>query len=836
MPLETLQDLLDEITRLGTREAVRFTNGYRTWTLTYRQLARRIGAFGAFLNQRGLGPGDRAVLWSENRPEWLIAFWGCVSRGVEVVPLDPHWSANLASRILDHSRAKLLIVGERTAGHGLAAPTITTRQIAALPEAEIRCVPIEPDNVVEIVFTSGTTGDPRGVVHRHRNICSNLDPIGREIARYRGMARPFQPIRILSLLPLSHMFGQSLALYVPVLLHGAVVFTTESNPEAIIDTVRRNRVSVLGLVPHMLASLRDHLNRRFGLENVPSLGRGWSGAARRWWRYRKIHQLFGFKFWSVVVGGAPVAPELESYWSRLGFAVVQGYGLTESSPVVTVNHPFRARHGSIGKAVPGQVVKLAPDGEILVRGESVAGEYLGAQSQLSPVSEDGWLHTGDIAEQDAEGNIYYKGRKKEVIVTPAGLNVYPQDVEDVLNRLEGVRDSVVVAKREGGREVVHAVLILSDGQEDPSRIVSLANQSLEAHQRIGGWTVWTGEDFPRTASTRKIKRGEVAARLAGEAVIADTGSSGLGAILKSLTGRHGSDLKKEARLNEDLGLSSLDRVALLSQIEDHYGVALDEGRFASLQTVHELEQELAQKEAEGAGEAAPRDPADGMPDWARSLPVRWFRSLAQWAAILPLFRYYIPVTLNGLDHLECRNPPLLFAANHCSHFDTVAILAALPPKWRRLLAPAMQKERFRPFFERNHPWKERLRWAVLYFLACGLFNAFPLPQRMGGVRGSLTYAGTLSDEGYCPLIYPEGARSADGELLPFQPGVGLMALKLNLAVVPVRIRGTEKILSKYDSWPKRGPVQVSFGAPLEAGDLTEPEQIARRVEEAIRKL
>src|SRR5207244_2492887 len=192
-------------------------------------------------------------------------------------------------------------------------------------------------------------------------------------------------------------------------------------------------------------------------------------------RSRKIHSAFGWKFWAFVTGGARVDPELEEFWGRLGFLVVQGYGLTEASPVVAVNHPFDAKRGSLGKVLPGVEVKIAPDGEILVRGESITTE------------DGGWFHTGDLGMIDREGRLYYRGRKKDLIVTPEGLNVHPEDVEHTLNQLPEIRESAVVGVRRNGHEQVHAALILKDPNADVESVVGRSNERLETHQRTRSW-------------------------------------------------------------------------------------------------------------------------------------------------------------------------------------------------------------------------------------------------------------------------------------------------------------------------------------------------------------
>ena len=229
------------------------------------------------------------------------------------------------------------------------------------------------DDVAEIIFTSGATAEPKGVVITHRNVLANIVPVEREVLKYRKWGRPFFPLRFLNLLPLSHMFGQAMATFIPPMLPGVVVFMRGYNPDEIVAQIKSRRVSVLVSVPKILDVLREsrpprgRAGRRYG--TIGTTGREGTRRSRwRWWRYRHVHRLFGFKFWAFVVGAAPLEPELEAFWGELGFAVIQGYGLTETAPIVTLNHPFGTKRGSVGKAIAGVEVKIAPDGEILVQG------------------------------------------------------------------------------------------------------------------------------------------------------------------------------------------------------------------------------------------------------------------------------------------------------------------------------------------------------------------------------------------------------------------------------------------------------------------------------------
>ena len=865
--MRTLADVFPLMRALGKREAMRHHNGYRTRRLSYRDLLQHIGGFAEYLDQQGFRKGDRLILWGENRPEWAVVFWACVARGVEVVPIDFRSSPQLIGRVQADVAARLLVTGAEVDPAGLAIEQLPLDAVNDRPLVDhFDTAPLTDDDVVEIVFTSGTTGEPKGVVHRHKNVCANLTPIHREIKRYLWLARPFQPIRLLDLLPLSHMFGQSAGLSIPVLLGGAAVFTTEMHPPALFETIRCNRVSAVIAVPRMLRNLQREVERRFGAEHRHARATGILGAAERWWIHRDVHRLFGWKFWSLVVGGAPLDPEWEDFWRELGFVVVQGYGLTEASPVVALNHPFSTRRGSLGQAIAGQQIKLAPDGEILVRGDSVVSDYVGGGSSDTRV-EAGWLHTGDIGELDAQGRLYYKGRKKDVIINAEGLNIYPQDIEAVLNKLPQVKDSVVIARHENGDERIHAVLILAEPSADLEVLIRAANRRLESHQRIRSWSVWTDEDFPRTPSTLKVKRAEVARRLAtrngpdSQPETSVPAHKGTGDLLAEVAGTRLGSLRPDLRLTEDLGLSSLERVELMTRLEQELGIEIDEEAFSAISTVEELSHlqqhpkpaepvpSSAQHEssyAAGAPAARPafsqqatKPPSERLllPRWAHRWPVRLLRRLTLNLALLPAFRQLVRVRAHGLENLDGLSPPVLFAANHASHFDTALVLAALPGHWRNRVTPAMSQDYFRPFLDpRGIPWRERLKFALQYYLACGLFHAYPLPQQTAGTRRSLKYTGELIDAGFCPLVYPEGARTTTGVMQPFKQGIGLMAVRLGVPVVPVHLTGTFEIYSEHDDWPRPGEAVLRVGLPLHFSHDTEYGQATEQIEDTVRLL
>src|SRR5436853_1868643 len=331
---------------------------------------------------------------------------------------------------------------------------------------------LQPGDTLEIVFTSGTTAEPKGVVITHGNVLANVEPLQAHIKEYLEYERVALPVRFLNLLPLSHVFGQFLGIFLPHLMAGTVIFQESLNPSEIIGTIKRERVSVLVAVPRILQSLREKIQR--DLEDAGKSNefrQNFSQAEdkhflRRWWIFRHIHRQFGWKFWAFICGGAALDRVAEEFWGRLGYAVIQGYGLTETTSLISVNHPFKLGKGSVGKVLQGRELRLAEDGEILVRGGGVAAGYWagGPQEVASrPVSdEQGWYRTGDIGALDEAGNLYFKGRKKEVIVTPGGTNIYPEDLEAALRRQSEVKDCVVVGVERGGNAEPCAVVILRD--------------------------------------------------------------------------------------------------------------------------------------------------------------------------------------------------------------------------------------------------------------------------------------------------------------------------------------------------------------------------------------
>ncbi len=789
---ETLLDFFDDFAA-SPAEFLIHDDGLRTRRFTYASVSALARAFSTRLQRAGIAAGDKVIFYSENRPEWVVALWGCLLAGVVAVPIDFRSPLDFLDRVRAKVHAKLILSGDDVPqpAPGPAAVWRMEEIAEAAPESEVRS-PCEAGTLAEIIFTSGATAEPKGVLIKHRNVLANIVPVEREVLKYRHWARPFSPVRFLNLLPLSHMFGQAMATFIPPMLPGTVVFLRGSDPREIIRQIHSRRISVVVSVPKILDVLHEYLIQLYPDLAVPEPEGTRLHWTARWWRYRKVHRLFGFKFWSFIAGAAPLDPALEAFWTRLGFLVIQGYGLTETAPIVTLNHPFHARHGTVGSPIGGVKVKIAEDGEVLVRGDNVTEGYYEAPEESARAFDDGWFHTGDIGELAPDGSLRILGRKKEMIVTPEGLNVFPEDVEAALKQAPGVIDAAVT-----GTDRVHASLILAQGAvlED---VVQAANAHLADHQKIREASLWPYDEFPRTEGTGKLKRGEIARGVAPR--------------------------KTEERFDRSVRLdtlTSLDRVELMVALN------VDERALETATTIGDLESHAA---------PTPIEPPFAFPAWNRGFGPRLLRRLALPLFLLPLTRIFAWVRAEGRENLKGLQPPVIFAPNHQTHMDVPVILAALPAPWRYRVAPAMAKEFFDAHFHpERYSRRKRFTNGLNYYLAALCFQAFPIPQREAGTIETMHEMGAMTSEGVCVLVFPEGKMTEHGEINPFRPGVAMLAARLKIPVVPVRIEGLIKVLPRGAKMARFGRVRVRFGPPLLLNG-TDYAALAARVEEAVRAL
>jgi long-chain acyl-CoA synthetase len=840
MPVESLLNFVQTYAAHSDEIAVRQRRGYRMESWTYARIVAEANRVARELETRGIAKGDAVLLWGENSAEWITVFLGCLLRGAIIVPIDHASPMEFACRVAQEVNAKLVF---QSGVHKecLNIPFLTLESVSTVTarhdSSPYPSPPLSRKDTLEIIFTSGTTAEPRGVLISHGNVLANIAPLQIEIQKYLRYEKLVHPLRFLNLLPLSHVFGQMLGVFIPPLLAGTVVFLDSLRPAEFVDAIRRERVSVMVAVPRFIESLQREIEREEERDGKINQFRKYLAQTEgkhfllRWWRFRHIHSRLGWKFWAFISGGAALPQQAETFWNRLGYAVIQGYGMTETTSLISLNHPFRSASGSIGKVFPGMEVRVDDNGEILVRGENVATAYQQNGQTLSVPESDGWFRTGDVAEKDENGRLYFKGRQKNVIVTPAGMNIYPEDLEKALRPQPGVRDCVVIGLEKDGNAEPCAVLLLKGSASDAAAVTEAANQSLAGYQRMRQWFVWPEPDFPRTPTQKPVLpriRDTVQHAKCGTAQNAVAADS-LTALITRIIGRPVQLGSKDANLETDLHLSSLDRVELMSVLEERHQVDLNETRFQDVATVGQLEKLLAQ--------GTPSTIQHVYPTWPQNWLTTALRLGVYYSLAWPATYLLAAPRIRGRENLRGLSGPVLVVSNHVTYLDIAWILPALPARLRNRLATAMGGERLarmrRPssdlrFFER---FLEHLR----YFLALSLFNVFPLPQQSGFLQ-SFTFAGNLADRGWNVLVFPEGKTTEDGNMMAFRSGIGLLAKHLNIPIVPMYLQGLFEMKQHERIFARPGHVQVTIGSPVRFESDLDANKITRELERRVREL
>jgi long-chain acyl-CoA synthetase len=822
--VETLNDILEESARkFGTKDALTIRPGFRTRSWTYRDLNEVVPRLARYFKDTGMKQGDRVLIWGVNRPEYGIAFLAALRLGAILVPLEANYAADFAQKIAERTGASAAIVSSQTLARAQTLG-LPLHQMEVVTDLARQCAPLEKaaltgDDLAEVVFTSGTTGDPKGAMLTHRNILSNaiaatqIFPIGPKM-------------RLLSFLPLSHMFEQLGGFFCVLLAGASVIYPTSRQPAVVRRTFKERRVTMVLITPAVVKSLMLAIERSAEAQGKKELFEKLRRVARRLPMelrrlvFFSVHRQFGGRFRYIISGGAALDPALGESWRELGIDVIQGYGTTECSPGLTFNRIELNRLGSVGTPLPGVEIKVAADGEVLARGPNVfKGYWENEEATRAVLDKDGWYHTGDLGEIDKDGFLWLKGRKKDMIALADGTKVYPEDIENALAadpRIEALATplrpavATVVGLQRPGEDIhVHAVFLVKD-KEQVASIVRDTNVKLSAIQQIRGWSIWPDEEFP-TTPTQKVKKRFVVERLLtmgrveqARSVVGDQPATrtltDVERVITQVANLPPAAVHPGATLSADLGLDSLGRVDLLGAIEEELGAYVDEAALEANATVAELEQMVA------AARDVKRD--TGIYGWPLSPLVRSFGLLLQQTIIYPLVHIFYKVKVTGEEKLVGLRGPVMFAPNHCLHWDNGIILMAIPLSWRWKLAVAAAAD---------DVFGNKLNGFASSILA----NAFPL-AREGSIRRSLELLGARLDRQFSVLIYPEGKLTIGGPMQPFKSGAGLIAVEGATPIVPMKLKiGKVSVLDHLDrKWEParsngwRGDVEVVFGDPI----------------------
>ncbi len=802
--------------------------GVRRFITTYDELYDSVLRCSSLLEHHGVQPGDRVILWGANSPAWVIAFWSILARGGVAVPVD-FMSGRERAETIARLTSSVLSFQSLSKGEALGGVTISVAleellfKLTELPPA-LSPRPASPDTLAQLVYTSGTTGNPKGVMLSHGNLTANLLQVNEHIPVVNA------EYAFLSVLPLSHMFEQIGGLLVPLSRGARIVHLRTIKPSALMEAFKEENIRAMILVPRLLLMLKSSLERKLAAHGLDGpFTRLLNATAGLPFPLRKlifypIHRSFGGHFTLFVSGGAPLSADLASFWGRMGFRVVEGYGLTECSPVLTAATFEKQIPGAVGIPLAGIQIRLE-GGEVQARGPNIFGGYFeNPMATKEAFTPDGWFRTGDLGEFTPDGWLKIKGRSKELIVTGAGVNVYPDEIEALLARTSGVREACVIGLDRGDGENVHAVIITDGSGRKPEEIMAEVNSRMDPLHAISGISVWPEADFPKT-TTLKIQKFKVRDSLkATKGGNAETSTDQFTGMVARITGCKTEEVREESFLVADLGLTSIARLELVTAIEQEYRLDLEDTLIGPQTRVRDL-RELIRKREQISG------PRNRFRFWTNSGPIRILRQCCDFFLNAPLFRLFVKLEVKGLENLAGLAGPLFFTANHLSYLDQPCVMFALPRARRYRTATAAWAEFF--FQNFHNPW-QRIWKRFTYDYGTLALNLFPLPQE-SGFRPTVAFMGKLADAGINILLFPEGERSLTGKLLPFRPGMGLMVKELGIPVVPVGIQGIEKVLPRGSNFPRRGLVKVTFGSPL-FFTTEPPEEIIRRTQDAVSRL
>ncbi|HSR49212.1 MAG TPA: AMP-binding protein [Acidobacteriota bacterium] len=863
---QTIPYLLERAAeRYPDRPMLQIKRGDEWEQFSYREVLEQSREIARRFQRLGLSKGDRVVLFSENLPEWGIAYLAAVSIGLVVVPIDAQtwhreaWSvarftgarAFLVSELCfkrlrndgfeenekGSQPVKLLNINNGCRPFGLEDfPNSTVWQEGG-PELEQE-VQVKPGDPASIIFTSGTVANPRGALHTHANFINNLLGVNHFLPIYDSD-------QLLCILPLYHAFAFSCGFLMPIYGGATISYAHSLKPRVLLEAMRETGTTCLLGVPTFLAMLRDDIERRILKTSKSKVKSSWVATSKQLSRsfkkrfgrnigkalFSRIHQEFGGNIRIVVSGGSALGGELYDDYHAMGFPIYEGYGLTETAPVLTVSPLKRSRRESAGKPLPGVELRLFhPDeegvGEIIVKTPSLMEGYYKNEPATRDVIRDKWFYTGDLGWVDNDGYVYITGRIKDVIVTGAGKNVYPIDLEAIYRSLSTIDDICVVGMKTGLTEEVHAVVVPHEEiNEDTDRAglkreiqleISRLARELPSYHRLQALHLHPG-DLPcqddgevdrkavRAWLNRKLEGETIAARAVGREEDEQSSGSDRELIFEELSRLSGVPLQEVSATSDlytDLGLDSLMAIELLLYLEHRFGVSIPDQQAASIHTVGEVLAQVETLRPKKTRRSASDMVRSALPLSQRPLMDRIWLGMTI-SSISLIYRFYLDLELHNTHNLP-DDKPYILAPNHSSHLDIGAILSAFKRARGVRHAKRLHSVGARDYFFDNG-FKS---WFFSSFL-----NVVPIEREEASLAG-LRLVKSILETGEPILIFPEGTRTMTGELQGFKPGLGLMALELDVPIIPVYIKGTYKAMPKGSFFPRPGTIEVFFGEPI----------------------
>ncbi|HEX7722063.1 MAG TPA: AMP-binding protein [Pyrinomonadaceae bacterium] len=859
----TYRDLLEMLEtttkRHETRVAMRIERDGHKEQYTYADLRELATRAAAFFASHGIKNSDRVMLFSHNAPEWGMTYFGVLKSGGTCIPVDPESSTEEVVNFARAGEASGIVISDKLKQDRSSLPEqldaaglshvklwtfdevfeLTDEQtesdrIALLPAR------VTAQSVASLIFTSGTTGRPKGVMLSHRNLTSMVSMLSSVFDMDTSDG-------VLSVLPLHHTFEFSTGFLTPLSRGAQITYLDELNSENLAKAIKNGHVTGMVGVPALWELLHRRIKNRLH-DRGKLVGETADLLIKfnAWLRdktplnfgqllFYPIHEGMGGRIRYFISGGSALNDKVQRDFQGLGFTILEGYGLTEASPVLTVTRPEnRMLAGTVGKSLPGIEIRIAePDptgvGEVIARGPNVMLGYFGNEEATREALVDRWLYTGDLGRLDDEGNLYLVGRSKDIIVDTNGKNVYPDEVEEVYQDSPYIKELSVIGLPDGIGEKV-ACMVVPDNEYDIALSRADLRQKIEEHFREVSAKLpyykrvkllhFTDDELPRTA-TRKVKRREVVQMMQQleERTRSSTGAAGneeltgdaawLLQIVASVSSRTLDEVSINSRLG-DLGFDSLMFVELAQAVENAGGALTAPERLNEVQDVRELLTVVNRQAAQSARREATRLRLDAekddeihIPDFLKTVGNKTVE-LAQRALYDRLLRTKYEGRSNIPYHTN-----FIVAANHASHLDMGLVKMALDDAGEDLVALAAADYFFDTKYKRAYMEN--------------FTNLVPM-ERTGSLRQSLRHARSFLDRGYNALIFPEGTRSMSGEMADFKPVIGYLALAARIGILPIYLEGT------YDAFPKGSTLLKSRDVSARIGrfiDIDELESITR---------
>ncbi len=876
--MATFYDLfLENAERYPANIALEIQRGDRVESYTFAEARKMAESVGHWLVEKKHPPGTRAAIFADNHPRWVTTYLGIIAAGCTVVPLDTAFHADQVAKLLKDSGSSLVFCDQKhlklvqeavtglQVGMVLLGGTSETSpwavadldSIIAAGPASFAPVPVSSDSVAGLLYTSGTTADPKGVMLTHANLMGEVDAVF-------GWADLGPDDALLGVLPLFHVLSQMANILIPLVKGARVVHLETLNTTELLRALRERKITAFAVVPQFFYLIHERIFKEIAKRGKPARAAvkammAFTRLARRFgWNpgklfFGKVHDTFGDRMRYLVTGGSRFDPQIGRDFHALGIDILQAYGLTETTAAAFATSPDNNVIGSVGpamKGVEGKILDPQPQeegpvvGEIAIRGPVVMKGYWNRPDATEAVLKDGWLHTGDLGYFDARGNLFITGRKKELIVLANGKNIYPDEIEAHYLVSPYIKELAVMAleARQGDptSEHLHAVVVPNFEELKQRKIVNSKevirfdieglSAKLASTKRIGSYEIWQ-EDLPRT-TTRKLKRFEIEKRVRANQAKGRSADADISAeqplspedqawleqpevqralpILREAATTHPEVIRPKDNLELDLGLDSMQRVELLVALEKELGGDVEESRLAEIYTVHDLVEAVRQSAASGKNAATSRtqfagwkavleeDPSDPeVLALAEPMPfaeVFWF-GMSRVAQMIAYDRFDLKVT--GLEKLPSQGPYIL-SSNHQSFLDPLILSSLVPWKVFESLFAVGTSDIFGSGFMRR-----LARWLRVVVLDP---DANLIPAMRAGAFG-LRHGRVL-------MLYPEGERSIDGKPRIFKKGAAILSIHLQVPIVPVAIEGF------HDAWPRgkafQGfmPLKMKFGDPI----------------------